>query len=64
VEPHDNKQLTLQKAISAHEQAEAALTDLTTDLSATSYAEMMSRIQQNIKELKTIVGTTLPGDKV
>jgi hypothetical protein len=64
VEPNDNKQLGLQKAISAHEQAEAALTDLTTDLSANTYSEMMGRIQQNIKDLKEILGGTRPGDSM
>jgi hypothetical protein len=51
MEPQDNQKLALQKAIHAHEQAVAALTDLEDHLSAAVRATMLARISENIKEL-------------
>lgn len=52
MEPQDNKQLALQKAISSHEQAAAGLTDLTSVLGEERYDAMTARISQNIAELR------------
>ena len=48
MEPQDNKKIALQKAISAHEQAEAALADL----ADAKYAGMIARVQANLSELR------------
>lgn len=64
MEPHDNKQLALQKAISSHEQAAAALTDLMEGFSAETYRGMLGRIEQNIADLKRVTAGSSPGDVV
>ena len=64
MEPSENKQLALQKAISAHEQAGSALTDLMGVLPQERYVSMLARIDQNITELKEQVGVSRPGDHV
>lgn len=51
METDDNELLSLQKAISGHEQAEAALTDLKSCLPADIYASMQARIAQNLVDL-------------
>jgi hypothetical protein len=48
MEPQDNKKIALQKAVSAHEQAEAALADLADE----KYAGMIARVQANLAELR------------
>jgi hypothetical protein len=62
MEPQDNKQLALQKAISSHEQAAAGLTDLTSILGEERYAAMTARIEQNIAELRTEAESHKDGD--
>ena len=52
MEPQDNTQIGLQKAISSHEQAAAALTDLMSIVPEDRYRGMLSRIEQNIAELQ------------
>lgn len=64
MEPQDNKKLALQKAISAHEQAEAALADLMTDTSDEKYAEMLERIRSNLAGLQAETAVTEPEDVV
>lgn len=64
MEPQDNKQLALQKAISAHEQAAAALSDLTAGGSDARYAAMRARLEQNLADLQAVASTTDPGDLV
>jgi hypothetical protein len=64
MEPHDNKQLALQKAISAHDQAGSALTDLMGELTEERYAAMIARIDRNIAELKEQAANSRPGDEV
>ncbi|CAN5841238.1 hypothetical protein BH23GEM5_BH23GEM5_02470 [soil metagenome] len=64
MEPHDNKQLALLKAISAHEQAAAALTDLMDGLSGEIDAALLERIEQNIAELKRAAESSSPEDVV
>lgn len=51
MELQDNKQLALQKAISAHEQAAATLIDLAHALGEEKHAELAQRIEQNLKDL-------------
>ena len=63
MEPQDNKQLALQKAISAHEQAAAALADLMSP-GAEGAKVMYERIEQNLAELKAQSVATDPGDTV
>ena len=48
MEPQDNKKIALQKAINAHEQAEAALADLADE----KYGGMIARVQANLAELR------------
>lgn len=65
MEPTDNKQLVLQKAISAHEQAAASLADLISgETPEERYATMLARIGKNIEELHAAVGSSRPGDQV
>lgn len=64
MEPHDNKQLALLKAISAHEQAAAALTDLNGRPGGETYAALLGRIEQNIGDLQRVVASSNPGDHV
>ena len=64
MEPQDNKKLALQKAISSHEQAEAALSDLMQDETDPRYAEMLDRVRATLNELRAAAGATSPGDTV
>lgn len=64
MEPQDNKQLALQKAISSHEQAAAGLSDLMSVLAGEKYEAMLSRIKQNIAELHAEATSSKPGDLV
>lgn len=64
MEPHENKQLALQKAISAHEQAASALSDLMGELREERYVAMVERIDRNIADLKGEVGRSRPEDHV
>jgi hypothetical protein len=64
MEPHENKQLALQKAISAHDQAGAALSDLMGDLPEETYVAMLERIDRNIADLREQVEISRPGDQV
>ena len=64
MEPHDNKQLALQKAISSHEQAAAGLRDLQSGLSKEKYAAMLARVEQNIADLQAEAGGSKPEDLV
>ncbi len=60
MEPQNNKKITLQKAISAHELAAASLADLNTDGSEPRYATMLARLQQNLAELQADAAATDP----
>jgi hypothetical protein len=60
VEPHENKLIDLQKAVSAHEQAEAALADLMNVSSDPRFGRMLERIQANMAELRSQAATTDP----
>ena len=64
MEPHENKQLALLKAISAHQQAAAALADLMDGSAGESYRTMVERIEQNILDLKQMTAGSHPGDAV
>jgi hypothetical protein len=64
MEPQDNKQLALRKAITAHEQAEAALADLMTGEADSPYGEMLQAITRNLGVLRAQSETTQPADKV
>ena len=59
MEPHDNKKLDLHKAVSAHEQAEAALADLMNVSGDPRYAQMLERIRANLEALRADVTTTV-----
>jgi hypothetical protein len=62
MEPQDNKQLALQKAINSHELAAAGLTDLTSVLGEERYDAMTARIDQNIAELRAEAERHKDGD--
>ncbi|HSU15665.1 MAG TPA: hypothetical protein VLK66_16270 [Longimicrobium sp.] len=64
MEPQDNKKLALQKAISSHEQAEAALADLMKDEADPRYTEMLERVHATLAELRAAAGATAPGETV
>jgi hypothetical protein len=64
MEPQENKKLALQKAISSHEQAEAALADLMQDETDPRYAGMLARVRATLGELRAAAGATPPGEKV
>lgn len=64
MEPQDNKKLALGKAVSAHEQAEAALNDLMKDGPDPRYDAMAERIRQNLEELRADAATSTPTDRV
>jgi hypothetical protein len=64
MEPQDNKKLALGKALTAHEQAEAALNDLMKDSSDPRYAAMIERIHQNVEELRADAATSAPGERI
>jgi hypothetical protein len=64
MEPQNNKQLGLQKAIAAHEQAAAALSDLMPDDAAGNYAGLLAQVQQIIAALKADAATTDPAEQV
>jgi hypothetical protein len=64
MEPQDNKQLALQKAISSHQQAAAGLADLMGNLPEEKYKTMLSRIQPNIADLQAATAISSPGDVV
>jgi hypothetical protein len=62
MEPQDNMQLGLQKAINAHEIAAQTLNDLIGPFSKDRYEAMISRIEQNMKELNADAARSKPGD--
>ena len=64
MEPQDNRQLALLKAISSHKQAAAALADLMEGLSEDSYAAMLGRIEQNLADLQRVAASSKPEDLV
>lgn len=61
MEPQDNKKIALQKAVSAHEQAAAALADLVDDA---RYAGLIARVQANLAELRGESSTTGNAEQV
>ena len=58
MEPHENKKIDLQKAVSAHEQAEAAMVDLINVSPDPKFTQMLERIQQNLEVLRAEAATT------
>ncbi|MBW3570755.1 MAG: hypothetical protein KY467_06590 [Gemmatimonadetes bacterium] len=64
MEPQENRKLALGKAINAHEQAEAALNDLRSDVTDPRYHAMVARIHQNLLELRADAAAATPDDHV
>ncbi len=64
MEPQDNKKLALGKAVTAHEQAEAALTDLMKDGADPRYEAMVQRIRQNVEELRAESAASSPAERI
>jgi len=62
VEPNENRQLVLRKAINAHEEAIAALNDLTGSQSDDRFSRMLERVTQNLKELHRDADSSSPED--
>ena len=64
MEPQENRKLALGKAVTAHEQAEAALNDLMKDGPDPRYAAMVERIRRNMEELRAEAATSSPAERV
>ncbi|HEX2076364.1 MAG TPA: hypothetical protein VHG08_01610 [Longimicrobium sp.] len=64
MEPQDNKKLAIGKAVSAHEQAEAALNDLMKDGPDPRYEAMAERIRQNLEQLRADSAASSPAERV
>lgn len=65
MEPQENKQLAVKKAINAHEQAAAALNDLMGgEHDPAPYTPMLARVEQNIAELQADSARSHPEDHV
>lgn len=60
MEPHENKKIDLQKAVNAHEQAEAALADLINLSPEPRFERMLERLRANLEELRIDAATTAP----
>ena len=64
MEPQHNKLVAVRKAISAHEEAAATLTDLFADGENPKYAAMIERVKQNLSELHLDSADSHPADTV
>lgn len=64
MEPQENRKLALGKAVSAHEQAEAALNDLMQDGPDPRYEALAERIRQNLEQLRADAATSSPAERV
>jgi hypothetical protein len=64
MEPQDNKKIALDKAVNAHELAEAALNDLMKDGVDPRYQEMADRVRQNIEALRAESAIASPAERV
>ena len=64
MESQDNKLVAVRKAISAHEEAVAALNDLKQGGTDPMVAAMLERIQQNLAELHRESAVSDPADTV
>lgn len=64
MEPHESKQLALQKAISAHEQASASLVDLMSGATEGPYAPQLERVRRNLADLEAEAARSDPEDRV
>lgn len=64
MEPQENKQIALQKATAAHEQAANALTDLMQGTAEGRYSAMLDRINHNLAELQREAAQSEPEDSV
>jgi hypothetical protein len=62
MEANDNKQIGLRKAINAHEQALAALNDLSGDSPSPAYPDLIARITANIEALQAESQVTDPAE--
>jgi len=64
MEPQQNKQLALQKALASHEQAEAAVADLMQGNDDPMYSGLLERIRENIVQLRADLSGTGPAEHV
>jgi len=64
MEAQENKKLALQKAISSHEQAEAAIADLLKEGDEPVYTELLERIRENVARLRADLAGTGPAEHV
>lgn len=60
MEPQENLKISLQKAVSAHEQAEAALADLLNISSDRKYEAMLESVRAILNDLRANAATTPP----
>lgn len=64
MEPQDNKQLAIRKAISAHQEAANALADLTSDVLNPGPDALLERVKQNLADLHAMAQRSDPADTV
>jgi hypothetical protein len=64
MDTQDNKLVAVRKAISAHDEAVATLTDLLNEGENPRYAVMIERIKQNLAELHLDSAASHPADTV
>lgn len=60
MEPQDNAKITLRKAISAHEEAEATLVDLMRIAPDPRFDELLARVKRNLADLHAADAHTGP----
>lgn len=60
MEPQDNLKIGLQKAVSAYEQAEAAMADVMSTSSDPKYGTMVAQLQAHLEVLRADSAVTPP----
>ena len=60
MEPQDNLKIGLQKAVSAYEQAAAAMADVMSTSSDPKYATMVQQLEAHLEVLRADSATTPP----
>jgi len=63
MKPQENKMLLLRRAISTHEEAEAAILDLLEADAGGRYEALMERVRQNLRELRLESESSRPEDR-
>lgn len=58
MEEKPEEKIALRRAISAHQEAEGALTDIIRDTPGAPFDQMLTRIKQNLEELRAAAEAT------